>query len=57
LFIMHEQLTHPADLRTRRERARALRARAVHVIFQNSKFQILAYPPCTVYVSSCGRDT
>ena len=34
------QLTHPADLRARRERARKRRARAVHVIFQNSKFQI-----------------
>jgi hypothetical protein len=34
------QLTHPADLRARRERARARRVRAVHVIFQNSKFKI-----------------
>ena len=33
-------MTHPADLRARRERARKRLARAVHVIFENSKFQI-----------------
>jgi hypothetical protein len=33
-------LTHPADLRARRERTRERRARAVHVIFQNNKFII-----------------
>jgi hypothetical protein len=45
----------PAELRARRERARKRRARAVHVIFQNSKFQINS-GVSLVYIPVHSRD-
>jgi hypothetical protein len=45
LLVEPELFTvHPADLRARRERARARRTRAVHVIFKIVNF--MTYPPC-----------